>query len=204
MQVWPEIRRKVLVEKVPIRQICREYQISHHTLEKMLQGVDPPDYQQRPGKRPRLGPFLGVIDQIFEDDQTAPKTQRHTAKRIFEPLRAEHGYADARRKVALAVMSRPYSDTLSFFVSTFPREFVETFHKSHDDAFEFFSGVPTKITPDNTTVAAKKSSRGPTANSPPSSYNSRATSCSLTGSVGWRGATRRATWSPSSVITDPP
>jgi hypothetical protein len=83
-----------------MRQICREYQISHHTLEKMLQGVEPPDYQQRPGKRPRLGPFLGVIDQIFEDDQTAPKTQRHTAKRIFEPLRAEHGYAGCRARFA--------------------------------------------------------------------------------------------------------
>jgi transposase len=83
--------------------------------------------------------------------------------------------ADARRKMALAVMSRPYSDT--FFVSTFPREFVETFQKSHDAAFEFFGGVPTKITYDNTTVAVKKSSRGPTANSPPSSYDSSATSC---------------------------
>ena len=62
MQVWTEIRRRVLVEKVPKRQICREYQISHHTLEKMLQNVEPPGYQQGPGERPRpkLGPFLGV------------------------------------------------------------------------------------------------------------------------------------------------
>jgi len=66
MQVWTEIRRKVLVEKVPKRQICREYQISHHTLEKMLQNVEPTGYQQRPGEScrsswrandPQCGPF---------------------------------------------------------------------------------------------------------------------------------------------------
>ena len=58
---------------MPKRQICREYQISHHTLEKMLQNVEPTGCQQRPGERPRpkLGPFLGVIDQILEDDKSA-------------------------------------------------------------------------------------------------------------------------------------
>ena len=105
MQVWTDIRRKVLVEKVPKRQICREYQISHHTLEKMLQNVEPTGYQQRPGERPRpkLGPFLGVIDQILEDDKSAPKKQRHTAKRIFERLRDEHGYSGSESQVRAVV-----------------------------------------------------------------------------------------------------
>ena len=204
MQIWTDIRRKVLVEKVPKRQICREYQISHHTLEKMLQNVEPTGYQQRPGERPRpkLGAFLGVIDQILEDDTTAPKKQRHTAKRIFERLRDEHGYsgsesqvravvaqrrgrhaevfvplaqppgeaqfdfgeavveiAGTRRKVALAVMSLPYSD--AFFVTAYPRECTETFQAAHDSAFEFFEGVPTKIAYDNTSVAVKKVLEGP-------------------------------------------
>ena len=33
------------------------------------------------------------IDQILRDDQHRPKKQRHTAKRICERLRAEHGFA---------------------------------------------------------------------------------------------------------------
>ena len=204
MQVWTEIRRKVLVEKVPKRQICRDYSISFHTLAKMLENVEPPGYQQRPGERPRpkLGPFLGVIEEILEIDKTEPKKQRHTAKRIFERLRDEHGYqgsesqvrrylaendhrhrevfvplsqppgeaqfdfgeaiveiAGTRRKVALAVMSLPYSD--AFFVTAYPRECTETFQKAHDDAFEFFGGVATKIAYDNTTVAVKKVLEGP-------------------------------------------
>jgi transposase len=33
-----------------------------------------------------------VIDRILEDDRKAPRKQRHTAKRIFDRLKAEHGY----------------------------------------------------------------------------------------------------------------
>jgi transposase len=40
-----------------------------------------------------LGPLTPVIDAILAADRSAPIKQRHTAKRIFERLRAEHGYA---------------------------------------------------------------------------------------------------------------
>ncbi len=101
MQVWTEIRRKVLVEKVSRRQICGDYKISHHTLAKMLALVEPPGYQQLPGERPRpkLGAFIGVIEEILRLDQDAPKKQRHTAKRIFERLRDEHGYTGSESHV---------------------------------------------------------------------------------------------------------
>jgi putative SOS response-associated peptidase YedK len=59
----------------------------------MLQYAVPPGYQrQQPIKRPKLGPWLGVIDAILEDDKLRPVKQRHTAKRIFERLREEHGF----------------------------------------------------------------------------------------------------------------
>ena len=34
-----------------------------------------------------------MIDLILETDRAAPLKQRHTAKRIFERLRDEHGFA---------------------------------------------------------------------------------------------------------------
>jgi transposase len=59
----------------------------------MLQYAVPPGYQrQQPIKRPKLGPWLGVIDAILEDDKLRPAKQRHTAKQIFERLREEHGF----------------------------------------------------------------------------------------------------------------
>ena len=36
--------------------------------------------------------MLGVIDAILEDDKQRPAKQRHTAKRIFDRLREEHGF----------------------------------------------------------------------------------------------------------------
>ena len=32
----------------------------------------------------------GIIDQILVDDQSQPRKQRHTAKRSFDRLKAEH------------------------------------------------------------------------------------------------------------------
>jgi hypothetical protein len=60
----------------------------------MLQYAMPPGYQrQQPIKRPKLGPWLGVIDAILDDDKQRPAKQRHTAKRILERLREEHGFS---------------------------------------------------------------------------------------------------------------
>ena len=42
--------------------------------------------------RPKLDPFLPIIDQILEADRALPRKQRHTAHRIFERLRDEHGF----------------------------------------------------------------------------------------------------------------
>jgi transposase len=59
----------------------------------MLQYAVPPGYQrQQPIKRPKLGPWLGVIDAILNDDKQRPPKQRHTSRRIFERLKEEHGF----------------------------------------------------------------------------------------------------------------
>jgi hypothetical protein len=46
-----------------------------------------------------LDPFLGVIEEILHLGETAPKKQRHTAKRIFERLVDEHGYTGSESHV---------------------------------------------------------------------------------------------------------
>ena len=60
----------------------------------MLSFSVPPGYRRsRPPARPKLDPFVGMIDRILEEDKGRPAKQRHTSKRIFERLRDEHGYA---------------------------------------------------------------------------------------------------------------
>ena len=93
MNEWTTIRRRVLVEKDSKRSVCLEFGIGWRTLEKILAHPAPLGYRrQAPRGKPKLGPFLPVIEEILEADKTAPAKQRHTAKRIFERLRDEYGY----------------------------------------------------------------------------------------------------------------
>lgn len=104
MDNWAEIRRRVLVDGLTKRAACRAYDIHWDTLQKILEHPEPPGYRRTaPRPRPKLGPFLGVIHQILEDDKKAPKKQRHTARRLFERLRDEHGYTGGLSIVKEAV-----------------------------------------------------------------------------------------------------
>jgi transposase len=197
MELWSELRRRVLTGELSKRQARKEYGLHWDTLQKILQHEEPPGYRKRkPREKPVLGPFVALIHEILEADKKAPKKQRHTAKRIFERLRekgytggitvvgeevrrikqrsaevfmplvhrpgeaqADFGaamvvYRGQERKVAMFVMSLPFSDTL--FCQIFPRECTETFQEGHRRAFEFFGGVPKRISYDNSRIAVVK------------------------------------------------
>src|ERR1039458_2523483 len=93
VEIYRRVRRAVRVEGRSQRAVARDFGLSRETIRKMLQYAVPPGYQrQQPIKRPKLGPWLGVIDAILEDDKLRPAKQGHTAKRIFERLKEEHGF----------------------------------------------------------------------------------------------------------------
>jgi transposase len=195
MEMWRDVRRRVLVEGVSKREICREYGIHFTTLQKILTHPTPPGYRQtKPREKRKIGPYLLFIDEILTADKDAPRKQRHTAKRIFDRLGAEVGYsggytavkeavrswkqksrevflplshppgwaqvdygyakidlAGERTQVAFFVMTLPFSD--AFFVCAFPRECTQTFQEGHRRAFEFFDGVASRISYDNSRIA---------------------------------------------------
>ena len=63
------------------------------TVAKMMAFSVPPGYRRsRPPAKPKLGAYIATIDNILADDKCRPKKQQHTAKRIFERLRDEHGF----------------------------------------------------------------------------------------------------------------
>jgi transposase len=103
MQLWADIRRRVLVENVSKRQILRETGIHWRTLEKILANPEPPGYRAKaPRGKPKLGPYLDRIARILDEDQGCPRKQRHTAKRIFDRITAEGyqgGYTAVKRAV---------------------------------------------------------------------------------------------------------
>jgi transposase len=93
VEIYGRVRRAVRVEGRSQRAVAREFGLSRETVRKMLAYAVPPGYQrQQPIKRPKLGPWLGVIDAILADDKQRPAKQQHTIKRIFDRLRDEHGF----------------------------------------------------------------------------------------------------------------
>jgi len=93
MELWSQIRRRVLCGELSLRQASRAYGLNFRTVHKVVHQAEPQPYQQPPPRpRPVLGPFLPIIEQILHDDRAAPPKQRHTARRIYDRLRDEHGY----------------------------------------------------------------------------------------------------------------
>jgi transposase len=93
VELYARVRRAVVVEKMSEREAARQFGLARETVRKMLRYSVPPGYRrQRPVRRPKLDAWTGAIDQILEQDKTESRKQRHTAKRIFERLRDEHGY----------------------------------------------------------------------------------------------------------------
>lgn len=93
VESYAAVRRFVFMEGRSRREAARVFGLSRETVSKMCRFSAPPGYvRARPAAKPKLDPLVGVIDAILEADRTAPVKQQHTAKRIFERLRDEHGY----------------------------------------------------------------------------------------------------------------
>jgi transposase len=93
VEVYARVRRTVQVDGMSVRKAAREFGLSRKTIRKMLAFSAPPGYQRnKPAARPKLGPWLGVIDEILDHDQSQPKKQRHTARRIYDRLKEEHSF----------------------------------------------------------------------------------------------------------------
>ena len=93
MEMWTEVRRRVLTREITKRAACKEYGLHWKTLRKILEHVEPPGYRRvKQRAKPKLGPFLPWIHEVLAADRSEPPKQRHTAQRIFDRLRTERGY----------------------------------------------------------------------------------------------------------------
>jgi hypothetical protein len=73
VEIYARVRRAVLVEGTSRRAAAREFGLARKTVSKMLEYSLPPGYQRKkPVRRPKLGPWQGVIDAILPPQRRRP------------------------------------------------------------------------------------------------------------------------------------
>jgi len=91
LELFASIRRDARVEGLSIRGLAKRYQVGRDTVRQALSDPVPPARKTPERSSPRLDPFKVAIDAMLVEDTTAPRKQRHTARRILARLIEEHG-----------------------------------------------------------------------------------------------------------------
>jgi transposase len=92
VELFEQIRKDRRVEGASIRELAERHGVHRRTVRQALVSAVPPPrrpYPQRP--RPAIDAYAQVIDGWLLADRQVPRKQRHTARRVWQRLVAEHG-----------------------------------------------------------------------------------------------------------------
>lgn len=93
VELYAAIRYDWQRNQLSIRALADRYGVHRRTVREAVESPIPPPRKTTPRSAPVLEAVRGLIDGMLREDVAAPRKQRHTAKRIFDRLQAEH---DAR------------------------------------------------------------------------------------------------------------
>jgi transposase len=92
VSVYEQVRKVHEREGVSIRELSRRFGVHRRDVRQALVSAIPPPRKQRaPRPAPVMDRWKPLIERWLEEDRTAPRKQRHTARRVWERLAEEHG-----------------------------------------------------------------------------------------------------------------
>ncbi|MFQ5382124.1 MAG: IS21 family transposase [Dehalococcoidia bacterium] len=112
MELFERIRRDRRKEGLSIRTLSRRHGVHRRTVRQALVSALPPPRVVPPRAAPALGPWKATIRAWLTDDLTAPRKQRHTARRVWQRLFDEHG-AEVGESTVRAYVSEVRRELLS-------------------------------------------------------------------------------------------
>lgn len=107
VEQFEQIRRDREREGLSIRELARRHGVHRRVVRQALASPWPPPRKRPEGRpAPKLGAYRPLIDEWLRADREAPRKQRHTARRVWERLRDEHGAEVSERQVRRYVRRR--------------------------------------------------------------------------------------------------
>jgi transposase len=92
VELFEQIRRDRRLEELSIRELAERHRVHRRTVRQALASALPPPRKAYPPRpHPAIDAYVEIIDGWLRDDQSAPRKQRHTARRVWQRLVAEHG-----------------------------------------------------------------------------------------------------------------
>ena len=100
VELFEIIRREHFLHGNGIRKISRERGIHRRMVRQALDNAIPPNRKNVEREAPVLRTaHKQLVDKWLEADKTAPRKQRHTARRIWQRLRAETDFTGAESTI---------------------------------------------------------------------------------------------------------
>ena len=104
MELFEQIRRASVRDEESIRGLAKRFGVHRRDVRAALASAVPAPRKTAVRSAPKLDLFKPIIDGWLKEDRNVPRKQRHTARRVWQRLVAEHdadiGESTVRRYVA--------------------------------------------------------------------------------------------------------
>jgi transposase len=90
VELYAAIRFDWQRNQMSVRALADKYGVHRRTVREAIASPIPPPRRSPPRRTLVLDAVRDAVDAMLREDLTAPRKQRHTAKRVFERLQAEH------------------------------------------------------------------------------------------------------------------
>jgi transposase len=146
VELFEAIRRDHRRERLSIRTLADKYGVHRRTVRQALASALPPSRKSYPRASPAIGPWTAQIDEWLIKDQSAPRKQRHTARRIWQRLGEEHGAVISEVTVSRYVRRRRPELGLSDPIEVMIAQDHEPGAEGEADFGEFYAEIAGEMT----------------------------------------------------------